>query len=176
MLNIRYFLLFFVFSTCSCVSLTPHSYTSVFLADDATFSYSGRGSGAGVALMSTMGPVGIAVGVAIDEGIRKDLETSAQQAGLDIVALVQSYSVPAQSVEIVEYGMKDVPGTDGLMFPYLALKLVDQDTESQVLLDFNSMNQGQSAYFSLDEYRRFGHLIIEGFQQLLSTEFSDNHL
>ncbi len=36
-------------------------------------SFQGKGAGAGIALMGTMGPVGIAIGVAIDEGIAKDI-------------------------------------------------------------------------------------------------------
>ncbi len=41
------------------------------------FSFEGKGSSAGFMLMSAMGPVGIAVGVAIDEGISKEITQSA---------------------------------------------------------------------------------------------------
>lgn len=41
------------------------------------FSFEGKGSSAGFMLMSAMGPAGIAVGVAIDEGISKEITQSA---------------------------------------------------------------------------------------------------
>jgi hypothetical protein len=140
----------------------------IYLADGAGFSYSGRGSGAGVALMSTMGPAGIAVGVAIDEGIRKDLEASAISAGFDIVKLLQSSSISAQSIEILDYGMKDIPGTDDLMFPYLKMRVVSRGVETVAELDFNIFTDDHSVFYSLSSYREDGALIIRSFQKLIS--------
>ncbi|ABE53439.1 hypothetical protein Sden_0142 [Shewanella denitrificans OS217] len=51
--------------------------------------FQGKGAGAGIALMSAMGPVGIAVGVAIDAGIAKDIGTVSMQQGFDIDAMLQ---------------------------------------------------------------------------------------
>ncbi len=48
------------------------------------FSYKGKGSSAGFMLMSTLGPAGIAVGIAIDEGISKDItKTALAERSLD---------------------------------------------------------------------------------------------
>ncbi len=49
--------------------------------------FSGKGAGAGMMMMSSMGPMGIAIGVAIDEGIAKDI---AGQLVLSGVALPES--------------------------------------------------------------------------------------
>ena len=46
--------------------------------------FQGKGAGAGIALMSTMGPVGIALGVAIDEGIAKDIRQAVEKEHSDI--------------------------------------------------------------------------------------------
>jgi hypothetical protein len=51
--------------------------------------FQGKGAGAGIALMSAMGPVGIAIGVAIDAGIAKDIGTASIQQGFDIDAMLQ---------------------------------------------------------------------------------------
>ncbi|MCE2027215.1 hypothetical protein [Sessilibacter corallicola] len=45
--------------------------------EKSKFSFEGKGSSAGFMLMSAMGPAGIAVGVAIDEGISKEITQSA---------------------------------------------------------------------------------------------------
>jgi hypothetical protein len=50
--------------------------------------FQGKGAGAGIALMSTMGPMGIALGVAIDEGIAKDIRTQAVEQQFDIDAMI----------------------------------------------------------------------------------------
>jgi hypothetical protein len=143
------------------------------------FSYSGRGAGAGVALMSTMGPVGIAVGVAIDEGIRKNLEKSAQMAGFDIVALVNSaYEenwdeyLKGDAVSIVEYGMQDVRGAEDVMSPYLILSRASLNGPEQVEFRYTLLSEEQlSSLFTLQDYRHDGSKIIAAFQTLLSISF-----
>lgn len=48
----------------------------VSFGDERIIRVTGKGSGAGMALMSSMGPMGVAIGVAIDEGIAKGIRTS----------------------------------------------------------------------------------------------------
>lgn len=57
---------------------------SVFISSATVLSYSGKGAGAGMALMATVGPVGAAIGVAIDEGIAKDIRQNIKNAGFDL--------------------------------------------------------------------------------------------
>jgi hypothetical protein len=52
--------------------------------------FQGKGAGAGIALMSTMGPVGIALGVAIDEGIAKDIREAASISGFDMPSYISN--------------------------------------------------------------------------------------
>ncbi|WP_141685314.1 hypothetical protein [Pseudoalteromonas luteoviolacea] len=64
---------------------------------DAEFpevSYVGRGTSAGPMLMGAMGPMGIAVGIAIDEGIGRDIERALSDS------LVQNQTTIVKSVAV----------------------------------------------------------------------------
>lgn len=52
--------------------------------------FSGKGAGAGIMLSSSMGPMGIAIGVAIDEGISKTITESFSGAGHSLDDLIYS--------------------------------------------------------------------------------------
>ncbi len=69
----------------ACVSLawllmacagSPKTEMTLVIPDDNYISFTGKGAGAGMALMSTMGPVGVAIGLAIDEGIAKEIRSN----------------------------------------------------------------------------------------------------
>ena len=47
--------------------------------------FTGKGAGAGMMLMSSMGPMGMAVGVAIDEGIAKEVNETLDGTGHDLL-------------------------------------------------------------------------------------------
>ncbi len=51
--------------------------------------FQGKGAGAGMMLMSSMGSMGIAIGIAIDEGIGKDINKTADAAGFDIEQMLR---------------------------------------------------------------------------------------
>lgn len=70
----------------SCASLAPRHY-QLNLPPNPHLDFSGRGAAAGPMLMGAMGPAGIAVGLAIDIGIAKDIENNAVGKGMDIKAL-----------------------------------------------------------------------------------------
>ncbi len=61
--------------------------------EKSKFSFEGKGSSAGFMLMSAMGPAGIAVGVAIDEGISKEITQSALDGkeASEFQTLIKSY-------------------------------------------------------------------------------------
>ena len=72
-------------------------------------------------LMSSMGPMGMAVGVAIDVGIGKDIHETAVAGGVDFVEILQSHlqqtlnSAPRHGIisldiKIEKYGFKTEPG------------------------------------------------------------------
>ena len=50
--------------------------------------FSGKGAGAGMMMSASMGPMGVAIGVAIDEGISKKIDAAARQSHFDVKALV----------------------------------------------------------------------------------------
>lgn len=55
----------------------------VYIKPDC-ITFEGKGAGAAFALMATMGPVAAALGVAIDEGIAKDIRDTAEQGGCEL--------------------------------------------------------------------------------------------
>jgi hypothetical protein len=164
-MSLTFFLAIFL---SGCAVLKTNATQKVLIEDGVKFSYSGRGAGAGVALMSTMGPAGIAVGVAIDEGIRKDLEASANSAGFDIVKLVSNSDLTGETITITGYGMQDIPGGDDKMFPYIDLVIVENSEEKVVHLDYQTLaNPEDVKVYSMAEHKGNGQYTIDGFNILL---------
>lgn len=70
-------------------------------------SFEGKGAGAGIALMSTMGPMGMAIGVAIDAGIAKDLNESLNKSPTNLnTILIQEGSLYFDNVSIIDESVK----------------------------------------------------------------------
>lgn len=110
------------------------------IAEPNKVRFSGKGAGAGMMLMSSMGPMGIAIGVAIDEGIANDIDKTAKASGLDIAALISQQlssvlKVKAQAkkfemqrtneitIDILRYGFVIQPGGDDLVTAQLHLNI-----------------------------------------------------
>ena len=83
--------------------------------------FTGKGAGAGMMLMSSMGPMGMAVGVAIDEGIAKDIHETAVAEGVDFVEILTAnlqqglqasddHKISSIEIKIERYGFKTIPG------------------------------------------------------------------
>ncbi|WP_419812209.1 hypothetical protein [Bacterioplanoides sp.] len=73
-----------------------NSQNTIHIENTATIKYTGKGAGASFALMGAMGPVGAAIGVAIDEGISKDIRKNIENSGFDLVAhLCEQYQKQA---------------------------------------------------------------------------------
>ena len=62
----------------------------VNVAEPDRIRFSGKGAGAGMMLMSSMGATGIAIGVAIDEGIGKDIADTAKLNNINFSELIKS--------------------------------------------------------------------------------------
>lgn len=83
--------------------------TRVIASEELRMRFSGKGAGAGVALASTMGPTGIAIGIAIDEGIAKTIGNVAADE-LNIPSIVENAFLSRADVrspmviEVVRYG------------------------------------------------------------------------
>lgn len=102
--------------------------------------FSGAGAGAGIMLSSTMGPMGLAVGVAIDEGIAGEIDQTFRSAGGDIQQIFDDVldELCAKSVDfrggangdladgttvvgtLDHYGFKSVGGDQGAVAPSIA--------------------------------------------------------
>ncbi len=67
----------------ACASLFPQKEMSyaIMLAEPHVIRFEGKGAAAGVMMSSSMGPMGIAIGVAIDEGIAKDIRGALDSVG-----------------------------------------------------------------------------------------------
>lgn len=63
---------------------------SIVIDEPQRIRFSGKGAGAGMMLSSSVGPMGIAIGVAIDEGIAKDIHAAFEADGHSLDALVKS--------------------------------------------------------------------------------------
>jgi len=75
----------------SCTSAVGNKQTlalNISVSDPDRMRFYGKGAGAGMMLTSSMGPMGIAIGVAIDEGIGKDIDEAAVKVGFNIRQIV----------------------------------------------------------------------------------------
>lgn len=99
----------------SCSTTDSHSPRQALdlgmtLEEPVRMRFSGKGAGAGMMLMSSMGAMGIAIGVAIDEGIGKDIDTTANAAGFNVSGIftdaVQAQWLALDSLEGIERSVK----------------------------------------------------------------------
>lgn len=98
--------------------------------------FSGKGASAGI-MMSSFGTMGVAIGIAIDEGIGKKIAHTAEQAGLDVnrtisngISLqfnIQQFTYPVK-VHIERYGFKSVPGEGDSVMAELIVSYQLKDT------------------------------------------------
>lgn len=90
------FSLLCLLAACSSLPTTRHVPYTLTIDDPLRVRFQGKGAGAGMMLSSTMGPMGVAIGVAIDEGIAKDIQAVMDKAGCNLGALVdQSFEQSA---------------------------------------------------------------------------------
>lgn len=68
--------------------------------------FSGKGAGAGMMLMSTLGPTGIAVGIAIDEGIGKEIDERAKAGQVNIERILQEQLAKELAKTSIKYPPK----------------------------------------------------------------------
>lgn len=106
-------------AACSMIDVHPanNEKVSVFFSEPNHIQFQGKGAGAGIALMSTIGPVGIALGVAIDEGIAKDIRKAIGQEETDI----QNHIEKQISRDLEQYGYSVSPSAE-LIYPKLFIK------------------------------------------------------
>lgn len=102
--------------------------------------FSGKGAGAGMMMMSSMGPMGIAIGVAIDEGIGKDIQASMDAEGISVESLIESVFLESSEfceapmplnlrIRVERYGFILVPGENDPTSGQLHLNIGPADIE-----------------------------------------------
>ncbi len=110
----------------ACTTTRHHPVTVI---NEQLLSFSGKGAGAGVMLSGAMGPVGIALGVAIDVGIAKDIAKSAHDIDIEALLAKALETSPlaaqlAQSIITIErFGFISWPGEGDRAAPQLHLKI-----------------------------------------------------
>lgn len=130
------FVLIFLLTSCSQISSRNEKAIVNTTAD--ALSFEGRGAGAGMMLMSSMGPAGIAVGVAIDVGIAKDVEKAVNSTGVSFEQILQSKlsvscakaesllnGVHLKTVTVEKYGFKVAKGDSESVVAWFSLALND---------------------------------------------------
>ena len=133
-------IVYFLNSACSSVSLFVQGPIEITYSSSDRISFQGKGAGAGMALMSTMGPVGIALGVAIDEGIANDIRNNADNSGVEFQALFQqaveqtNLFKQAESIEVKQYGFVIKNGSkDYVAAEIRALVTMGGEVEQRIL-------------------------------------------
>lgn len=136
------FLLGVLFVT-ACAHQPAHIQPEVVVINEAdSVSFEGRGAGAGVMLMSSMGPAGIAVGVAIDVGIGKDIDKGIQDSGRVFsellsrklntgCAAINGIALSEKPVVIIEkYGFRVAKGDSDSVVGWFTLRLNAENSDS----------------------------------------------
>jgi len=171
----KFLLLFIMAVVCaSCASLAGKPTVTTELNDER-LRFSGKGAGAGVMLSSSMGPMGIAIGVAIDEGIAKAIRENAQANNLDIRFFVeQQFGAVAEElnvdlvVSIEGYGFKTTRSdtVKDPVRPYMTLTVLQQGHDEGVALRIPADNAEPCAecVFELEDMRSSGEALRSAFQ------------
>lgn len=129
--------LIFLMLVMICVSCAHINHTSIVVKVDSSnhFSYKGKGAGAGMMLMSAMGPMGIAIGVAIDEGIAKDIRTAADNGQFSIANIIEQefgnvdVKLGQVNIDVESYGYIAKVGQDDLAIPQIRLKITAKEVD-----------------------------------------------
>lgn len=132
----------------------------------------GKGAGAGMMLMSSMGPMGVAVGVAIDEGIGKDINKAAVEAGFSIERTLREALINnapktlgcIQTVTIDRYGFITQPGDDDPVTPQLHLTFTFINTETLSVKYPEQLEQPPICTLPLAQSKENGEAVIQCFR------------
>ncbi|ABD82267.1 hypothetical protein [Saccharophagus degradans] len=120
-------------------SCAQHSYRNnevIVNSTSSALSFEGRGAGAGMMLMSSMGPAGIAIGVAIDVGIAKEIEKAVNTTSVTFEQLLQRQlgmgcakfdsklsSTQLETVSVEKYGFRVSKGDSESVVAWFSIAL-----------------------------------------------------
>ena len=169
----------FLLSACSTGLYKSESEISVQIDEPNRMRFSGKGAGAGMMLSSSMGPMGIAIGVAIDEGIGKELDETAREGGFSIEELTTSAfqnSNKNLSIRVLRYGYVLARGDypEDSVMPELILEIEIAEAPQQIVSlkypqDLVSANEEMALpVYSLQQAKSDPNISITAFRQALS--------
>ena len=122
-------------------------------------SFQGKGAGAGIALMSSMGPVGIAIGVAIDEGIAKDIRDTAKAGDVDFKTLLKDSVATmdtlkdADRIDVKRYGFVIKNGSKDYVAAEIHVTVTKGDVTNDVTLSSWSKQEAVNDRVTLDDVK-----------------------
>jgi hypothetical protein len=122
-------------------------------------SFQGKGAGAGIALMSSMGPVGIAIGVAIDEGIAKDIRDTAKAGDVDFKTLLKDSVATmdtlkdADRIDVKRYGFVIKNGSKDYVAAEIKLTVIKGDVTKDITLSSWSNQEALKDWVTLDDVK-----------------------
>ncbi len=111
-------LIFMQLTACSLSPSIKSKPVTLTFSEPKKIQFQGKGAGAGIALMSTMGPMGIALGAAIDEGIAKNIRKAIEQEQADI----QSQIKKQISLQLEQHGYSVLLASEKLAYPKIVIK------------------------------------------------------
>lgn len=144
--------------------------TNISITEPDRIRFHGKGAGAGVMLMSSMGPMGIAIGVAIDEGIGKDIDQAAKASGFDVQQLLLQH-LPAKhnitAITIERYGFVLRSGKDDPAAPQLHIAATKTDGEITQIKYPEEFDEKEVSAYPLEQLKQDGQLTIKAFGNAL---------
>lgn len=190
----KIFLLIAVFALNGCSIFSQEGFVPkilyIKLPEPNRIEFQGKGAGAGIALMSSMGPMGIAIGAAIDEGIAKDIREAAAQAGFNIQSSIEtsvtevlgdSYQLSFEQdqalyprVEIKRYGFDSSGGgAEDLTHAKLRLVFMPSANESETLNYPADLNSEGEMKVPLSVLKKDGHQTLLLMENALGQSFKN---
>ncbi|XOV78397.1 MAG: hypothetical protein ACFHVJ_15805 [Aestuariibacter sp.] len=177
-----------VLMTSACSTLQNSQLTpsiDVQYPEQNRIRFSGKGSGAGMMLMSSMGPMGVAVGVAIDEGIGKDIQSVAdaqniqltphiEKAFRDWVSGQETLFGKSVVLKIERYGFITQPGSNDPVTAEIKLQYSSDQSQWTTInfpKDFNG--EADIPVAPLDVIKTDGQVIESLFVEALDVLFGN---
>lgn len=157
----------------------------VVVSEPDRIRFKGKGAGAGMMMAGTMGPMGIAIGVAIDEGIGKDIDGTAREGNVEIKTLLREAAeaaldkpghplarIEADTIQIVveRYGFVTASGEGDPVQPQLHVTFLYDGDEKQTLRipeGFKSAPQFVFDTYQLDKIKTNAETIRRAFNNIV---------
>ncbi len=159
--------LFFSILLSSCANKLPSA--NIIVSEPDRIRFQGKGAGAGMMLMSSMGAMGIAIGVAIDEGIGKDIDAAARLAGFDIrkvmIEVLNESTYRATSIVVERYGFVTRSGDNDPVAAQLHITVSQRDGTQRSVKYPEDFDVKSVDTYPLEEVKQNGALSVDAFKK-----------